>query len=100
VSKLPHGIVLSMFLHVFSLTAIIIIIIIIPVPILWYCHYGTAIARVHPVHLTNVANRRVAGDVWTKPVRKFIMRLLVYRNLIHTFFLFRFAVSFYAELCI
>ena len=40
----------------------IIIIIIIPRQCLWCCHHGTAIARVHPVHLMNVERRQAAAD--------------------------------------
>jgi len=34
------------------------------------CHCATATARVHPVHLTNVARsaRPEAADLWTKPI--------------------------------
>ena len=33
---------------------------------LWYCHHGTAIARVHPVQLMNTEQCQVAINLWTK----------------------------------
>jgi len=38
------------------------IIIIISKTMFMCCHYGRAIARVHPVHLMNVERRQVAAD--------------------------------------
>jgi len=29
------------------------------------CHDGTAIARVHPVHLMNAEQRQLAADLWS-----------------------------------
>jgi len=31
-------------------------------------HHDTATVRVHPVHLTNAAQRRPAAEHWTKPI--------------------------------
>ena len=39
-----------------------ITIIIVQIPMLWCCHYGRAIARVHPVHLMNVERRQAAAN--------------------------------------
>jgi len=34
-----------------------------------------SIARVHPVHVMNAAQRHVAADLWTKPIKKLILIL-------------------------
>jgi len=50
-----------------SLASIIIIIIITTTILFTCCHHDQVIARVHSVHLANVAQRQAAADPQTKP---------------------------------